>query len=138
MLEKKRPMGTFTFADIRISPPKKPSERSIKQAINYKFYTSPFVGKNNFSSVHLYIHLEPSHDLKLFRLEGVWALFWRVGFYANYLDVPGWLEVNGSMVNTWVISPTLMVTPPKKINGWNLEMMVSNRNLLFQGAPIFR
>ncbi len=28
-------------------------------------------------------------------------------------------------------------TPPK-INGWNLEMVVSNRNLLFQGAPIFR
>ena len=27
-------------------------------------------------------------------------------------------------------------TPPK-INGWNLEMMVSNRNLLFQGS-IFR
>ncbi len=30
-----------------------------------------------------------------------------------------------------------LCTPPK-INGWNLEMMVSNRNLLFQGAPIFR
>ena len=28
------------------------------------------------------------------------------------------------------------ITPPK-INGWNLEMMVSNRNLLFQGS-IFR
>ena len=30
-------------------------------------------------------------------------------------------------------------TPPPKINGWKLEMMVeTNRNLLFQGAPIFR
>ena len=26
---------------------------------------------------------------------------------------------------------------PRKLT-WNLEMMVSNRNLLFQGAPIFR